>query len=353
ILLILALLFVGRLAFMAVKHPRKTWRMLKIAFACPMLLMLKAHGDAILDGDAGALVPTEASTDIIKAIPESSSFMKLARRLPNMSRAQRTLPVSTALAMAYFVSGRTGLKQTDKAAWEGRVITAEELAVIIPIPESLIDDSSYDIWGEIKPQLVEAFGLAIDQAVFYGANAPLSWPQSILTAARAAGHVVAIGANVDLYDDLLSTTGTLALVEADGFAVDGHVGALTMKSRLRGLRDADGRPLFNSSMQGSAQYELDGSEIIFPKNGGVDPTQSLLISGQWDQAVYSIRQDITYKILTEAVVQDHAGNIIWNFAQQDMIGLRAVMRLGWQLPNPVNRINANAATRYPFAVLTP
>jgi len=34
-----------------------------------------------------------------------------------------------------------------------------------------------------------------------------------------------------------------------------------------------------------------------------------------------------------------------------MVALRAVMRLGWQLPNPINRINPNDATRYPFAVL--
>ena len=333
---------------------KKILKLLRMAFCAPAVLMFGGvHGDAVLDGDAGALVPQEVSNEIIKAVPEASAVMRLGRRLPNMPTNTRTLPVSTALAQAYFVNGRTGLKQTDKASWEGKVITAEELAVIIPIPESLLDDSSYDIWGEIKPQLVEAFGIAFDQAVFYGINAPTSWPKSILEAATDAGHVVVAGTNPDLYDDLLGPNGTLALVENDGFAVDGHVGALTMKSRLRGLRDGDGRPLFNSSMQGSTRYELDGSEIIFPKNGGVDPTKSLLISGQWDQLVYAIRQDVTYKVLTEAVITDQSGQIIWNLAQQDMVALRAVMRLGWQLPNPVNRVNPDASTRYPFAVLTP
>jgi len=49
---------------------------------------------------------------------------------------------------------------------------------------------------------------------------------------------------------------------------------------------------------------------------------------------------------------DGAGNIIYNLAQQDMVALRAVMRLGFALPNPINRMNPTAATRYPFAVLT-
>jgi hypothetical protein len=36
-----------------------------------------------------------------------------------------------------------------------------------------------------------------------------------------------------------------------------------------------------------------------------------------------------------------------------MIALRAVMRLAWQIPNPVNKINPTAGTRYPIGVLTP
>jgi len=54
-----------------------------------------------------------------------------------------------------------------------------------------------------------------------------------------------------------------------------------------------------------------------------------------------------------AVIDDGAGNILFNLAQQDMVALRVVMRLGWALPNPVNRVNPNAATRYPFAILEP
>lgn len=36
-----------------------------------------------------------------------------------------------------------------------------------------------------------------------------------------------------------------------------------------------------------------------------------------------------------------------------MVALRVVFRAGWALPNPVNRVNTNEDTRYPFAVLKP
>ncbi|MCU0503881.1 MAG: hypothetical protein MUC51_19345 [Anaerolineae bacterium] len=52
------------------------------------------------------------------------------------------------------------------------------------------------------------------------------------------------------------------------------------------------------------------------------------------------------------MIQDGAGNIIFNLAQQDMVALRAVMRLGFALPNPINRMNQTAATRCAFSVLT-
>jgi hypothetical protein len=66
-----------------------------------------------------------------------------------------------------------------------------------------------------------------------------------------------------------------------------------------------------------------------------------------------MRQDITYKLLDQAVIQDGAGNIVYNLAQQDMVALRAVMRLAWQVPNPINKLNTNAATRFPIGVLKP
>lgn len=317
-----------------------------------------AYNGIISRTDAEALIPTEVSKEIIQNVPQNSSVMSLARQLPNMSRKQRTLPILAALMTAYFVNGEAGatgggLKQTADIAWGNKSIVAEELAVIVPIPEAVLDDSDYDIWAEVRPRIEEAFGKAYDQAVLYGTNAPSTWPSSLLTGATTAGNVVALGTGVDVYDDIMGESGVLAAVEADGYGVTGHVAAMTMKAKLRGLRDANGVPIFNSSVQEKTRYTLDGEDLVFPKNGSIDPAQSLLISGDWQQLVFAIRQDITYKILTEAVIQDAAGAIVYNLAQQDMVALRAVIRLGWQLPNPINSLQPTEASRYPFGILKP
>lgn len=308
---------------------------------------------------AEALMPEDAAREIIQGAVEQSAVLSLGTKLPNMQRQQRRLPVLASLPTAYFLNANsdpsdTAYKKTTNMAWANKYINAEELAVIVPIPENVLDDSDYDIWGEVKPRIVEAIGVAIDQAVFYGLGAPAIWPQAIVPAATAAGNVIALGTNGDLYDDIMAEGGVISLVEEDGYMVNGHVAAMSMRAALRSLRTQDGIPIFTRSMQENNRYELDGEPMLFPRNGAVDPAQSLLISGDWKQLVYAIRKDITTKLLTEAVIQDPVtGDIVYNLAQQDMVALRVTMRLGWQVPNPINRLQQVEAQRYPFAVLTP
>jgi HK97 family phage major capsid protein len=319
------------------------------------------YNSQITRADAAALIPQEVSNEIIKDVAQSGALLRLARRLPNMSSNQKRMPVMNAVATAYFVSGDTSLKQTTELDWTNKYIDAEELAVIVPIPEAVLDDADYDIWSETKPELVNAFNVAITQAVLYGTNIPATWTTNlgaagIVAGANAAGHQISNAAYTDLYESILGETGAgvsglLGLIETDGFMATAHLAHIGMRRKLRNVRDADGNPIFQPSMQVRGQYDLDGAPCEFPLDGSLSSTY-WLISGQWNQLVYSIRQDITWKILDQAVIQDAGGNIIYNLAQQDMVALRAVMRLGFALPNPINRMNPTAATRHPFAVLT-
>jgi HK97 family phage major capsid protein len=323
---------------------------------------MTTYDDVITRSTAGALIPEDASKEIIAHMPEGSAIMRMARRLPNMSRGQLRMPVMSALPLAYFVeeapstSEANSYKQTADAEWENKYVYAKEIACIVPIAESVIDDVDYDIWGELRPFIVEALGKTFDAAVLYGTNAPSDWPDDILTDAAAASQTVELeNGSTDIYDNIMGEDGVIALVEEDGFMVTGHIGALSLRGKLRGLRDENSQPIFTKSIQEKNQYALDGALIDFPLNGAVDATESLLISGQWDKLVYAVRQDVSYKVLDQAVITDpsDSNSIVYNLAQQDMVALRVTMRLGWQLPNPINRIQGTEASRYPFAVLTP
>lgn len=298
--------------------------------------------------DMGGMIPVEYSREIFNAAAEESAVMRLARRLPDMPTSSTIIPVQSALALAYFVSGETGLKQTTEVNWTGKTLTAEELAVIVPVPESALNDVQYPIWDMVFPEIRTALGRAIDAAVLYGTNKPASWPTDLVTAAAAAGSAVTLGTGADVLEDIFSMFG---LVEADGYAVTGNIGHISMKNRLRGLRDSNGQLIFLRTPQESAMYELDGTPIIFPMNGSIASGTALMFSGDWSQLVYAVRQDISFKVFTEGVIQDGGGSIVFNLMQQDLVALRCVFRLGFQIANPVNRLNSS--TQYPFATLVP
>lgn len=309
------------------------------------------YTNVIARGDTAGIIPMEYSNEFVSGMLEESHVLRKARKLRSMSRYQVTMPVLSALATAYFVTGDSGLKQTTELNWDDVIITAEEIAAIVPIPENVLDDASIDLWAEVRPELITAMGVVIDNAMLHGINIPASWPTAIVTAAVAAGNTIAYPTGADLYTDIMTENGLLTLIEQDGFEVNGHLAHLTMKGLLRGLRDSDGNLIFSQNMQAANQYFLDGQSMDFPTNGCMLATR-LLISGDWNQLVYSMRRDMTWKIADEAVITDAAGKVVYNLFQQDMIAMRVTMRLGFQLPNPINRVNQTAATRYPFGVLT-
>ncbi|OUO76928.1 phage major capsid protein [Blautia sp. An249] len=300
---------------------------------------------------AESLIPEERAREIIQGVVTQSAVLSRGRKLPNMSSRTYKMPVLDMLPLAYFVNGDSGQKKTTKMAWDKKFITAEEIAVIVPIPEAVLDDSDYDIWGEVRPRVEEAFGKKIDGAVLFDEDKPSSWRDGLVTTATKAKSEVTLGSSDSLYDKIMGEDGVIAKVENSGFFVTGHMADISMRAKLRGLRDDVGQLIFKSDMQGATTYSLDGSPMNFPNNGAFDKSKALMISGDFSQLVYSIRQDITFKLFTEGVVQNTDGSIAYNLMQQDMVALRAVMRLGWEIPNPINSIQTDKTKRCPFAIL--
>lgn len=298
---------------------------------------------------ADALIPEQTSREIIQGTTESSAVLSMGRKLPNMASNRTVMPVLDMLPVAYFVNGDTGTKKTTKMAWDKKKIYAEEIAVIVPIPEAVLDDADYDIWGEVKPRLVEAFVKVIDGAIFFSTDKPSNWRDGILKTATDAGAVVT--ATADMYKDIMGIGGVISKIEKSGYMPTGHAADISMRAELRELVDNNGRPLFKTDIQSSTSYSLDGNTMKFPRNGFWDAEKAKMISGDFSQLVYSMRQDITFKLFDQGVIQDPAtGEIVYNLMQNDMVAMRAVMRLGWEIPNPINSVQSDKTKRCPFAV---
>src|SRR5215831_12499067 len=234
-----------------------------------------------------------------------------------MKRAQQRIPVMSQLPTAYWLTGASldardiGMKQTTSLAWDNVYLNAEEMAVIVPISKNLLDDIDYDFWEQVRPKVTEAFGVALDDAIFFGTNAPTTFPPSIVSGANSAGNLVVAGTStVDFLDDVNNAMGT---VEADGFDVTGFWARRQVKAKLRGLRDTTKGLLFigdDTSPAGSINTgTLFGEPIVFSNAGftsfATGASGYSMIGGQWDQSMLAVREDISMEMFDTGVITDN------------------------------------------------
>jgi HK97 family phage major capsid protein len=307
--------------------------------------------NSLIDRDnVAGLIPTETAAGVIQGTAEQSVALRTFRRV-TMPRGVTEMPVLSVLPSAYWVGATdTGLKQTSEQNWENVTLTARELAVIIPIPQAVLDDATLDLWAEIRPRLAEAFGTKIDAAVLFGTDAPAAWPDSIAEAAVAANNDSA-GGGSDLAADISTTW---ALVEDDGFDVNVQYARRNIRSRLRGLRDDQNALLLQDGLSNGSPSSIYGEDLLYVSNGAWDNDYDLIV-GDRSAAIIGVRQDIDYRLFFEGVVSDDSGNVVLNLMQQDAVALRATMRVAFATAVPATAhggAGGDAATGYPFAVLT-
>ncbi len=306
--------------------------------------------------DVAPLIPEQVSNDMLGKATEGSAVLAMFRRIPVQGTSMR-FPILTALPIAYWVAGDTGLKQTTEMGWSNKYLTIEEIATIMPVPDNVMEDVSVNIWDEAQPLLVEAFARVLDSAVYFGANAPASFPTNIIAAAAAAGNYIDVGTATVAQGGFMGDLDNLiGKIEEDGYDVTGYLSPIATRSRFRKVRDTQGRKLDEGRVGGDLR-SVDGVPIMYPMrglwpvSGGVGVNGVALLGGDWSQFVVGVKSGIEYKLITDGVITDDQGNIVYNLPQQDMQAIRLKFRIGWQVANTINNDNADSSTRYPVGYL--
>lgn len=301
------------------------------------------------DSAGKALIPDSYVNSVLQEATYSSVVLQRAKNV-RLSTKKTTQPVLATLPDAYWLQGDTGMKQTSDVTWKDLTITAEELAVIVPIPDAVIDDASINMWNSIKPLLAQAIGKKIDQAALFGVDKPTSWPEGVVPAATAAGNVVQQAAGKDMGVAVAELGEKIA---GQGYAVNGFVAAPGLQWKLVGLRDQQGTPIYTNGLAGSTPTGLYGYPLNECLNGSWNAAAAQLLAADWSKFIVGIRQDITYEIFREGVISDESGKVILNMIQQDMRAMRVVMRVGFQVAAPATSLAAGEAKRYPAGIITP
>jgi len=153
--------------------------------------------DLLTRPEAAAELPLQLADEVVVGTIRESTALTLGRSVPVSTRSNM-IPVLQSLPNAYWTSALSGaptadagLIQTTEAIFANTVLIAEELAALVPIPNNVIADDSIDLWSAVKPLLTMAAAKAIDNAVIFGINAPVTFSASVVQHASSVGNVIA------------------------------------------------------------------------------------------------------------------------------------------------------------------
>lgn len=288
--------------------------------------------------DYSGVIPREMAAQIIQEAAQYSTVLQLANLVP-MGTQINELPIPKTLPRASFVNAPGGRKPFTELALEAQVLRAEEVAAVSAIPDQYLEDAVVNIWGFVRPRLAEAIGAALDDAVLFGTGAPPSYPVGGIVSNTFSQAVAAGTDAVDAINQGMS------LVEAQGLGVTGHAADLTVKGRLRGVRDDTGALLLGVTQadEGARQsiYGLPASYTSWPR------ITTDLITGAWNYLMIGVRQDIRYTMDPNAVIADANGAVIVSGFQDNVTPIKVWARFAAAIVRPVTvRVPAGAR---PFA----
>ena len=291
--------------------------------------------DIIDRSAAQSLIPPELVHEIIQGATKYSVALQIFKRGRNMLRDEVLMPALSMLPEGGWLNSDNAIKPLTDQAWEMVEMYAEEYAARVIIPDNVREDAVFDMWGEILPRLQEHYGKAFDQAVFMGINKPRRFRADLVTACYQAGAVVQSTTNIN--NDI---NNALSLVEQSGYDPTALVAGVGMKAKFRMNLDGVGRPLYLPFIEQLNKYYLN--------NGAWDDNKALMIVGDFSQAMYSVREDMTVKISADAAT--NYGGTLHSMFDEDSQVMRAKWRIGFAIPNPINILN-QTNSRFPFAII--
>lgn len=311
--------------------------------------------------DVSTLIQEAYADDFIAHATHTSAVLS-AFPTKNLGTKTTHLPVLATKPHAGWVAESstdpTGVKQTKKATWADKTLVVEELAVIIPVHENVIDDATTDVVADITKTGAEAIAFALDAAVIFGIGKPATWVSKDLhTSAVSAGNVFTVSntpGSTDLAGSFLKAAESLSEIydPSDVLARRG------LRFELANLRATTAEPIFMMSMSDTpgatdSIYGLNTHWVTGTVDDGAggdrlvwDPTVAEAIVVDKTRVIIGVRQDIQVKFLDQAVVSGVS------LAERDMVALRFKARFAYCLGDNV-AYGSTVTTNSPCAVVNP
>src|SRR5690606_15104977 len=241
--------------------------------------------------EVASLIEEGYSHTLLNAAAAESTVLSAFPRV-NMGTKTANMPVLATLPEADWVGESAtepeGVKPTSEVTWADKTLVAEELAVIIPVHENVIDDATVSILDEVTTLAGAAIGKKLDQAVLFGTDKPSTWSSAaLLPAAVAASQTFEVVDGPANEDDLWGALNQAAeKLAVDGYLPETLIASLALRYKLANLRDNDGNRAF-------AGDSFAGFTTHLNRNGAWAPASAHALLVDPSRVRIGVRQDIT------------------------------------------------------------
>lgn len=291
-------------------------------------------GESPDDAQAGLLIPPELMTEVLRI---KQTQFGLARRdmryLPFSGPGNsRTIP-ALGTSVAVYWTDEGGKKKATQPNFNLVTQTLKKLAAIVPMTEEILEDSAINLTSLLGELFAEATNKEEDIQFFNGTGSPwtgILQNGSVPYVTQASGDVNQLTAD-DLLDMVDKTpTGALA-----GSKFYFH---RTIESVLRKLKDNEGRYILQMPQDNKPGtlwgYAYETSDA-FPSLTEVTTGTAYVLFGNLKMAaILGDKQQLRVKLLDQATITDTDDETVLNLAEQDMVALRVVERVGYVLAMP-------------------
>lgn len=291
------------------------------------------------DSAGGYLMPVELSAEVLRI---SESDYGLARRemryLPFSGPGNTRKIPSLASSVAVAWTDEAAKKSSTAPTFGIVTQTLKKLAAIVPMTEEILEDSNINLTALVAELFAEAVAKEEDIQFFNGTGSP--W-----TGILNNGSVNVVNmASAD--GDTIDAEDLLAMIDkTPSGALSGAKFYMnrTVFSKLRALRSGgsttgDGAYLIQSPVAGEPAT-IWGYPIVlsdaFPTVTQDGDNKPLVLFGNLKKAaIFGDKQELRVKMLDQATVRNSGNSADLNLAQQDMVAIRIVERVGYVLAIP-------------------
>jgi len=282
---------------------------------------------AMTTDDNGAIIPPEEFIAEVSRLEEeygvASRYVNLRRTTNNSLRG-----IKGGDDLTLVKTSELGIKSKQETSYEQFTLTHLEYTGIVPVSDTLLEDSAIDLWSDLTNRFARANAIRQDQLVFTENDTDDDVYGILNATGTAQVSVSSLTEDVTIADALNEMMYEVPTPSMSNGRFYLHRSLLGLVQRLK---DSSNRYIWQPGIDGGASGTIWGMPYslteVLPSINEIEDGDPFLIFGDLRNTILSVRVPMQTQFFNTGVITDASGSVLLNLMQQDAQAIRARVRM--------------------------